>query len=163
MDLIPWRNKHRAMEMGRTTMETPLATLRTEIERLFNRVFHETRGPEEGCSSPLNAWTPAFDITEGDKEVTIRAEVPGVDPKNMELTVTGNMLTIAGEKQESSEERKGSTYRAERYFGRFFRRVELPTSVDTEKVAAEYNNGVLTIRMPRKPGMMPKRIPVNKK
>ena len=144
-------------------MEAPLAAFRNEMERLFDRIFHETTGVAPECAAPLTAWTPAFDITEGDKEVTIRAEVPGVDPKNMELTVTGNMLTIAGEKQESAEERKGSTYRAERCFGKFYRRVELPTSVDAEKVAAEYNNGVLTIKLPRKPGMLPKRIPVNKR
>lgn len=161
MNLIPWRSKKRESELARTAMESPLATFRAEMDRLFDRALHQFGGAEEEYYSPLTAWTPAFDIIEGDKEITVRAEVPGVDPKNMDVTITGDLLTIAGEKQESSEERKGSTFRSERCFGKFYRRVELPSSVDTTKVAAEYNNGVLTIKLPRKPGTTPKRVPVS--
>jgi HSP20 family protein len=163
MNLIPWRNKHheKATEIQpMTSDQAPLATLRSEMDRLFDRFVRDLHWPWGGSSAQAAEWLPAFDLVEGEKDITVRAELPGVDPKDVDVKMTGNLLTITGEKREASEERRGSIYCSERRFGKFQRRIELPSSVDTDRVAAEYANGVLSIRMPRKPGTMPKRITV---
>ncbi len=159
MSLVRWRNK-------RSNEGTPLAPpsnvrgLRTEIDRLFDHFFEDFGGLwPESAGSP-GEWLPAFDVTENEKEVAVRAEVPGVDPKDIEVSVTGNVLTISGEKKESSEQNDETMYRCERRFGRFQRSIELPTAVEVDKVTANNSNGVLTVRLPRTEAAKAKRITV---
>jgi HSP20 family protein len=109
------------------------------------------------------AWSPSLDLSESEKEITVRAEIPGVDPENIDIAVSGNVLTISGEKKEEYEERSQSVFRAERRFGSFRRSVALPDFVDTEHVSADYDKGVLTIHLAKSEKDVARRIPVAKK
>ena len=106
------------------------------------------------------AWLPALDVIEGEKEFTVRVELPGVDPKDLQITVQDNVLTLSGEKKFAREE-KGKAYtRTECAYGAFQRTLTLPEGVDADKVSAEGANGVLEIRIPKPEAATPKRIPV---
>lgn len=154
MSMIPWKHKRREDAEGRLA---PMHELRYELERWFDTFFHE---PFVDFDDSLQAWNPALDVVETDRDVTIRAEVPGVDPKDLDVSVSENQLLIAGEKREHSEEKQGSFYRAERRFGSFRRSVPLPAGVDAENVNAEYANGVVTIRLAKTPEAATRRIPI---
>lgn len=136
MAIIPWRDT-----------ESTVGRLRTELDHLFDRMFHEPWGPILETPEMKGTWLPPVDIAEGEKDVLVKAEVCGVDPKDLKITVSGNMLTIAGEKREAMEERKEHYCHTERRFGAFRRQIALPTEVDTENVLAECDNGLLTVRM----------------
>jgi len=157
MNLIPWRHKNGGREV---TPQRALATMRSEFDRLFDRFFSDLDLPMRDLFAAPGAWIPAFEVSETADEVVVRAELPGVDPKNVEVTVSGNVLTIAGEKREESEAREGVTYRCERRFGSFQRSIELPAAVDADKVRAENVNGVLTVRLPLTESSKPRRIKV---
>lgn len=159
MNLIPWKDKQREDDQGAEM--SPLSSLRHEMDRLFDRFFGGTwdLAREEGF--PATAWAPSIDVSETETEVLVRAELAGVDPKGIDVSLSGQMLTIAGQKQESTETKKENYYRAERRFGSFRRSLQLPASVDTERVAAEHKNGVLTIRLKKLQAAQPKRIPVH--
>ncbi len=148
MNLIPWSDP-----------ETMLGRLHSEMNTLFDRIFQEPTGHPALTSS--SAWLPMLDVIEDEKEIRVKAEVPGVDPKDLEISVLGNLLTLKGEKRDTLEEKKEHCCRIERRFGSFRRQVMLPTEVDAEKVAAEYDNGVLTIRMKKIPSEVPRRVPIN--
>ena len=102
----------------------------------------------------------AVDVAESDKEVTVRAELPGIDPKDLEVTVAGNQLVLSGEKKESSETKEKGFYHSETRYGAFHRTVPLPEGVDTEHVDAQYAHGVLTLRLAKTPQAATKRIEV---
>lgn len=145
MKMIPWRKKEAA---GRPEPESGLGRLRTEMDRLFDRFFSNPWAAlMQGPWTSWSGWMPALDVSDGDKEVTVRAEVPGVDPKDIELSVTGNTLTISGQKKECREEKGKGFMRSECRYGSFHRTVELPPGTDPDKITAEYSRGVLTVRV----------------
>jgi len=158
MSLIPWRGKQRQRDDHVESF--PLSGFRQEMDRLFDRFFGGTWGlmPEGGF--PGGEWLPSLDVSETDSEVLVRAEVAGVDPKAIDISLSGPMLTIAGEKKESFESQNENCYRSERRFGAFRRSLQLPAEVDQEKVSAEHKNGVLTIRLKKLQSAKPKKIPV---
>ena len=160
MSIIRWRNKRKEGDIERVTPDRALGAFRSEMDRLFDRFFADAGSPWEDFFGSTGQWMPAFDVSESDKEITVRAEVPGVDPREIDVSVSGRTLTIAGEKKECTEDRGQSSYRCERRFGRFQRSIELPTSVDPSKVNAEYKNGVLTIHLARDEKAAPKKIAV---
>ncbi|QJA05337.1 Hsp20/alpha crystallin family protein [Thermosulfurimonas marina] len=125
----------------------PLQELRREIDRLWEEFFGRTRFPErwEGLE-----WVPAVDVSETEEAVVVRADVPGLDPEDLEITLSGNTLVIKGEKKKEQEEKKENFYRVERVYGSFMRTVELPAEVEADKVEATYKNGVLKIVLPKK-------------
>jgi HSP20 family protein len=129
------------------------------MERMFDRLVTE---PFEHVWSRRNGnqWMPMLDITDNEKEVVIRAEIPGVAVKDVDISVSGNILTICGKKEESTQEGDMNFFVCERRFGEFRRTIELPEGVDPEKVFAEQDNGVLTVRIARLPTATPKHIPV---
>jgi HSP20 family protein len=161
MNIIPWRNKK--AEPTVEPAESSLATLRDEMSRLFERFFREPF--DVGLSK---AWPAAFgrgvrmDLAESEKDVVIKAELPGVDPNDVEINVTGNMLTVRGEKKEEKEEKKRDYHFVERSYGGFHRSVQLPSSVNPEKVDAEFKNGVLTVKLAKRTDAKPKRITVRR-
>jgi HSP20 family protein len=137
-----------------------LARLREEMERTFDRFFTEPWGMLEPKMFRGEGWLPPVDVSENDAEVTVRAEIPGIAVKDLEIAITGTTLTIAGAKQEY-EEKKGEDFcQAERRFGSFRRAIELPEAIDAERITAESENGVVTIHVPRKPGVKPRRVEV---
>jgi HSP20 family protein len=160
MNLIPRKNKPRENEAGGLS---PMMALRGEMERLFDSFLRE---PLAAMDWPLwgsDKWLPAVDIAENDKELTVRAELPGIDPKDLEVTVTGNQLVLSGEKKESSEHNEKNVYHSETRYGSFRRTVPLPEGIDTENVEAQYANGVLTLHLRKTTPAAAKRIEVKTK
>lgn len=157
MSLIPWRGKRE--ENGSRTL-APLDTFRSEMDRLFESFFHEPFGLAETGFEGTGAWSPALDISENADEVTVRAEIPGVKPEELDVTVNGDVLMLSGEKKESTEKKDKDYWHAETRYGAFRRQVRLPTDVDAEKVDASYTNGVLTIRLKKSNVAKAKRITV---
>lgn len=114
----------------------------TALDGLFNQFFGSAhRDRVDG------AWVPALDFTETDTQFVITAEVPGIDPEKLNITVEDNVLTIAGEKESRSEEQDGNVYHSERRFGSFTRRVRLPRNVNSDGISAEFENGLLSVRL----------------
>ncbi len=156
MNLIPWRNKRQ--DNGDELKS--LSELRTEMDRLFDNFM---RDPWESMNVPFShhAWAPALDIAEDDREVTVRAELPGVDPAELEITVLDNVLTLSGEKKEHSKKEEKDFFHSESHYGSFRRSIALPSGVDVENVTAEHSNGVVTIKLQKSQTVAPKRIPVS--
>jgi len=146
--------------------DRPLARLRSEMDRFFDRVWKDfdrdpfaalTRLPE--TLGQMSDW-PAMDMAEDDKAVTIRLDVPGLDAKDVDVEVSGNQLSVRGERQDEFSEEKRGVHRRERYSGSFARTITLPSYVDAGKVEARYDKGTLTITAPKIPGQGPKRVQV---
>jgi len=128
----------------------PFRDLVTTQDRL-NRLFNETMGRfmgEEGLRA--GAWVPAVDIYETEQNIVLKAELPGVDPKDVEATVHEGTLYLKGERKFEKEVKEESYHHVERSHGSFARSFELPASVDADKVLAEFKDGVLTLTMPKK-------------
>lgn len=126
----------------------PLLSFRSELERLFEDFFHERPGLE------LADWNggrfvPDFDVSETESEFRIQADLPGVEEKDLEISLDANTLSIRGERRAEKEEKRGGYEWSERRFGRFERRIELPCEVQSEKVEAKFKKGVLEIRLPK--------------
>ncbi len=152
MELIPWRNKSRS-----DLAERSLTQLRDEITGLFERFFRGPWGFETGGLAEL---APPVEVREGEKDITVRAELPGVRAEDVRIEVAGHLLTIAGEKRAEKEEKRGGYHYSERRYGAFQRVVQLPTEVDADQVDATCRNGVLTIRLPKRPGSEARRVKV---
>jgi len=136
-----------------TTMTAPLFGLRREIDRLFEDTF---RGP-----AARNEWTPAVDIYETDAELKLSVELPGITPENVDVSTVDGILTIQGERvDERKEGEDGQYYLLERSYGSFVRRFQLPQGVDSEKVLASFENGVLQVHVPKAVLPKPKKIQV---
>ncbi len=158
MNLIPWKNKQRSENGGEPTS---LMALRHEMDRLFDAFIREPFGALDLW--PQGKWTPAVDIAESENEVTVRAELPGMDPKDLDVQLVGNQLTLAGEKKDSSEQRGENYYHSETRFGSFRRSIRLPEGIDSEHVEADYANGILTLRMKKTKPTPTKKIEVKMK
>lgn len=126
----------------------PLLELHREMDRLFDDVLGGTRGLAAGASSGAMSM-PRIDVHDGEREVCISAELPGVKPSEVDVRVDGNMLTISGEKKLEADRKLEDYHVMERSYGRFRRTVQLPFAPDPEQVRAECDHGVLTIRMPK--------------
>jgi len=159
MTLIPWRNKPE----GRPGEMSPMFALRSEVDRLFDSFLREPFSSLDWPWRGSDKWSPAVDVVESDKEVTVRAELPGIDPKDLEVTVTGEQLVLRGEKKETSETEEKGYRQCETRYGSFHRAVSLPEGVDTENVDARYAHGVLTLRLAKTVPAAAKRIEVKVK
>lgn len=117
--------------------------LRNEMDRLLDRISDGNDFPTTG------EWTPRVDLSETPEAVMARLEVPGIDPKDIQVTLEHDILAIKGEKHEESERKNERFIRVERSYGSFARTVRLPAAVDAAKVTATFKNGLLTIVMPK--------------
>ncbi|MEW5805068.1 MAG: Hsp20/alpha crystallin family protein [bacterium] len=146
---------------GRELMARSLSSmfppLREQMERM-SRMVDEFFGPMEGMRSAM--WSPSLDITETEDKVTATVELPGIRPEDMDISISDNILTIRGEKREERKAEEGYAYCCERQYGEFRRSVELPSSVNSERVNATYRNGILTIEMPKSEEMKRKKISI---
>ena len=137
------------------SQHSPLLQFREEIDRLFENAFRSfgwpTAGLEPGVWNQARGmmWKPSVDIAATDKDYTISVEVPGVDEDDVKLELVDNVLTIRGEKRQSSESKDRDFYRVERSYGMFQRVLTLPDDVELDQINAQFANGVLTINMPR--------------
>jgi HSP20 family protein len=106
---------------------------------------------------------PAVDVMEKDGNLILKAELPGMEEKDIELTLEGNVLTLKGERKLDEKEERSNFRRVESYYGSFSRSFSLPDTADRDKIKADYKNGVLTITIPHKAEMKPREIPVSSK
>lgn len=134
-----------------------LSDLRNEIDRLFEAPFAELAQ----ASNLLSGWTPALDVHEDKDNVYVRAEVPGMQKSDIEVSLHDGMISISGERKQERKHDEGEVHRAERFFGRFHRSVSLPAPVAADKVKAQYKDGVLTVTLPKTEEAKPKHIDVN--
>lgn len=143
--------------MNARTSWTGLPLLRQEIDRLFTRFDDDDLGP-----TGTRMWTPSMDVCESNGNVVITVECPGMDAKDIHVSLTNDLLTIEGEKKTETEtrEKKGRTYRRERTFGSFSRDIRLPMPVDGSKIKAHLVNGVLTLTVPKSSQARPSEIPI---
>ena len=129
-----------------------------EMKQVFDRFFGEEEGDQSNVVT--SQWTPRVDIKEEDTRFVIFADIPGVDPKDIEVSMDKGILTIRGERSSENKEQDGKLTRVERSYGAFYRRFALPDSADAEGISATGKHGVLEISIPKKPETTPRRISV---
>jgi len=132
------------------------ATLQDQINRFFGDVL-ERKGEE----SNLTAWAPAVDIYETEHELVVKADLPDIDPKDLDIRVENNNLTIRGERKFEKKVNEDNYLRVERAYGAFSRSFTLANTVNPEAIRADYQNGVLTLSIPKREEAKPKQIKVN--
>jgi HSP20 family protein len=130
--------------------------LEDQVNRLFSDVF-ERKGEE----SSLTAWAPSVDIYETEHELVVKADLPEVDPQDLDIRVENNILTIRGERQFEKNVNEENYLRVERAYGSFARSFSLANTVNAEAIKADYQNGVLTLSIPKREEAKPKQIKVN--
>lgn len=157
-NLLPtrWRNKKHDVAIKREEeQEHPAYGLQREMNRLFDDFFRSWDMPLVGRPFELSAFstyenssiTPRIDFQETDKELRISAELPGLNEKDIDVTLSNDTLTIRGEKKQESEENVKGWYRMERSYGSFTRSIPLPCEVDEDQCTATFKNGVLTVSL----------------
>jgi len=130
--------------------------LKQEMDRVFDRFF-ETRWEELPA---LGDWVPKVDVSETKDAVVVKAEIPGMEAKDVQASLQENVLTITGEKKQEKEEKDERYHRVERSYGSFTRSMRLPAGVDASKVNAAFKNGVLTVTLPKTAAAKATPIPV---
>jgi HSP20 family protein len=138
----------------------PYRELNTLQDRV-NRLFHESFSGGRDESLATSSFAPAVDVYEDEHNVTLKIEVPGIDEKDIDVRVENNTLTVHGERKFEKEEKEENYRRVERQYGSFSRTFTLPNTVDTESVSADYEKGVLKIKLAKKAEAKPKQIKVN--
>src|SRR3989442_9039473 len=131
-------------------------SLQDQVNRLFSDVL-ERKGEE----SSLTAWAPSVDIYETEHELVVKADLPEVDPKDLDIRVENNILTIRGERKFEKKVSEENYLRVERAYDSFARSFSLANSVNAEAIKADYHNGVLTLTLPKREESKPKQINVN--
>jgi len=137
-----------------------LRRLPYEMEEVLEHFFGPPARIEDAM--PL-AWAPRVDLTETEKEVVVKADLPGVAPENVEVTFADGMLKLHGEKKEEKKEEKKGFFRIERFTGEFYRELPMPASVDPDKILATVDKGVLTVTVPKKEEAKDRKIKVSPK
>jgi HSP20 family protein len=133
------------------------------MDRLFENFVRAPWDALEWNMGGEPHWMPAVDLAESEEEVTIRAEVPGMDPKELDIAISGDHLVISGEKHEEKERKEKDFYHKESRHGSFRRSIPLPTAIDADTVEAECANGVVTIHLKKIQATPTKRIPIQVK
>jgi HSP20 family protein len=150
--LVPWRGRSETPASGNDFF-APLAAFRHEVDRLFDSFVEGFGNRDLTNGGDWRSPMPALDIAETDKELVITAEVPGISEKDVDVTVSGDVLTIKGEKKAEQEDKNDGYSYVERRYGCFSRALRLPFEVKDENVEAKYDKGVLTIRIPKPAGV----------
>src|SRR5579864_3156074 len=132
----------------------------TTLQDRMNRLFRDSFG-EDRDALATTTFAPAVDVYEDEHNVTLKIEVPGIDEKDIDVRIENNVLTVHGERKFEKEEKEENYRRVERQYGSFTRTFTLPTTVDAEKVQADYDRGVLKVTLPKKAEAKPKQIKVN--
>ena len=135
------------------------------LQRRLNRAFDELRTwpfPMEGEAAVTSSWAPPCDVFEDKDSIRITAEIPGVGPEDVKLSLENNTLTIRGEKKQVAEEKTERVHRYERTYGMFERTFSLPTTVDADRIEARYENGILNVVLPKVERARPREIEVRR-
>jgi len=145
MAIIPWKYKSREPLSDEAT---PMTEFGRELDRLFESYVHD---PWQRALGSLGSAFPVVDVTESEQAVTVRAEIPGINADDVDVSVAGETITISGEKPDRTVEHFENLYsHIESRSGSFRRTIQLPTAIDPEQVTADSENGVLTVRMPKR-------------
>lgn len=133
-----------------------LLTLQEQVNRLFEGKFSNN-----GDNSTLTAWAPSVDVYETENELVIKADLPEVPQKDLDVRIENNMLTIRGERKFEQSVKEESYLRMERSYGSFSRSFSLPNTVDAQAIKAQYAEGVLTVTLPKRAESKPKQVKIN--
>jgi HSP20 family protein len=133
-----------------------LSSLQTEMNRLFNTAFGDV--PNGGTAAGARRWMPAMDLLETDEAFVLRADLPGMSESDVNIELEDNVLTLSGERKSEHQEKGEGFYRVERASGAFSRSLTLPKGVDPEAVSAQFDRGVLEVRIPKPEQRKPRRI-----
>jgi len=148
-DILPWtRNKNNQANESRRQFDT-----------MYDRFFEPDFMPATSVFGK-GKWGPNLDISEGRKDITVKAEIPGIEAKDFDISINGRRLNIRGEKKQEETEEEETYYRVERSYGYFNRTIELPSEVDPNKVDASYKKGILKIKLRKTKSSETKRIKV---
>ncbi|MBU1044029.1 MAG: Hsp20/alpha crystallin family protein [Candidatus Omnitrophica bacterium] len=154
MSLVPYRKN--------TWLSDPfreLENLQREMNRLFD--FSFANNPFGETTLLGSQWSPSIDIHESKDNLLVKADLPGLTKDEIEISVQDNNLIIKGEKKKENEVQEENYYKTERFYGSFYRTIQLPSEVDENKVNAQYKDGVLSLTLPKKENAKPKQIRVN--
>jgi HSP20 family protein len=147
-DLMPWVAPRGAAPVGGG--DQPLQTVQSELNRVFESLLRTVPGAGAAAGvAPFMGEGPRIDVPETESEIVVAADLPGLDEKDVEVSLAGDLLTIKGERKTESEKRLLSYRINERTFGSFSRSIALPSGIDADAVHASFKNGVLTITVPR--------------
>lgn len=158
--LIPWRRR-RETDLDVWRQRDPFLRMQEDMDRMFDSFFER---PGALSTARAEGFWPSLDVYETEKEITIQAELPGIDEKEINLSLNRNVLTIRGKKESEEEEKGKSYYRRERSYGEFQRSIELPEGIDEDKIDATYEKGILKVVVPKSEESMSisKRIQIKK-
>jgi HSP20 family protein len=134
------------MELVRWRPRNYIPSASNEIDRAFDRMVRNWVSP---VSFSEFDWNPSIDVSESENDFVVKAEIPGVDPKDVEISVDNNNLIISGEKKQEQEEKERNYYRLERSYGSFRRSFALPADVDVDKIKASSRDGVISVVIPK--------------
>ena len=146
-DLVPWGN-NKGREVARQEEENPVFSLQRDVNRIFEDFWRRLDQP----SSALAGWEsagPRTDIAETDSALEVSVELPGLDRKDVDISLSENALTIKGEKNSERQENRKGFHLSERSYGSFYRSIPLPSGIDTSKASAAFKNGILTVTLPK--------------
>jgi HSP20 family protein len=132
-----------------------LDSFQSDVNRLFDTFFGARPAAEAG-----RRWTPAMDLVESDDHLVLKADLPGLDKEDVEIEVKDDVLTISGERKAEHTERQGGYHRVERAYGGFVRSLSLPKGIDPDQVKAEFEKGVLEVRIPKPAERKPHRVEI---
>jgi HSP20 family protein len=135
-----------------------LQSIQSEMNRLFNTFFEPSAA---GNGAVMRRWSPAMDLVETDEHFVLRADLPGVSEGDVKIELDDNVLTISGERKAAHEERKEGFYRVERAYGSFSRTLTLPEGVDAEGISANFDRGVLEVRVPKPEQRKPRKVEIS--
>ena len=136
-----------------------MTAMKNRINRMFSEPYWATRRMDD--ESDMGMWNPAVDLYEKDDHFVIKAELPGVDKKNILVDLKDRMLTISGERSYENEAKEENYYRRERSYGKFQRAFTLPADVDSDKIKAEFRDGLLQIEVPKPEQQKPKQVTIH--
>jgi len=145
-DLVPWSRERRNVPV-RQEEDNPFYSLQRSINQVFDNFLFEGFG--RSPFSLLTSFSPRLDVSETDKEFHITAELPGIDEKDVEISLSDNFLTLKGEKKDENQQKRKDYYRMERSYGMFERTIPIPEGIDSNKVEASFKKGLLTVTLPK--------------
>ena len=162
-DLIPWgRDKNKTPTTGESRSNNPLAALQRDINHVFEDFWERVENGWNGRTNAVGTFGPSTDVSETDKSIEVAIELPGMSEEDIDISLSGDAMTIRGEKKVEHEEKRKGVYMSERSYGSFYRTIPLPPGVDADKADATFKRGVLTVTLPKSPEAQAKvkRIPV---
>lgn len=142
-DLVPWKRGTKQVPVNREATH-PMLGLQQSVNRLFDEFFDGF-----GLTPFVGDFVPQVDMVENDREFKVSVELPGLEEKDVNVTLAHNLLTISGEKKEEKEDKGKNYYRMERSYGSFRRSIPLPDEVEADKAEATFKKGVLTVNLPK--------------